>query len=181
MSEDTGDGSELERNDLHHVLSNERRQIALAHLHDVGGRASPAELADRVAVVESGEDPPPEEARQSAYVTLHQTHLPKLDDLGIVEYDQSERAVSLTDRADQVRVFIETVPRYGISWSEFYLAVSVLGILLVLASQLGVPYVSTVAADVWGVAVVLVVGGSAAFQSVQQGSPLVDVVRRSSK
>lgn len=181
MSEDAGGRSELDRLDLHDVLSNQRRQIALAHLHDVGGRASPAELADRVAVVETGEDPPPEEARQSAYVTLHQTHLPKLSDLGIVEYDQSDGVVALTDRAEQVRVFVETVPRYGISWSEFYLGVSALGLLLVLASQVGVPYLSTVPADVWGVAAVLVVGGSAAFQSIRQGSPVVERIRGSSR
>ena len=107
--DDVGAGSEpakegeagLARTDIYDVLSNERRTMVLELLaasdpRDLG------DLAEEIAARETGERPPPRNKRTSVYVTLHQTHLPKLATLSIVEYDDREKVVSLGSRASTV-------------------------------------------------------------------------------
>jgi predicted transcriptional regulator len=96
----------LPRSDIHDVLRNDRRRLVLERLRETG-REAVSDLAEDIGAVESGEDPPPRNVRQSVYVSLHQTHLPKLNDLGIVVYDDDEKEVSLAENADEVLVFME--------------------------------------------------------------------------
>ena len=166
--------------DIHDVLSNERRRMVLSILHEQdGGSTTARDLSERIAEMETGQSPPPRNIRQSAYVSLHQTHLPKLDELGIIDYDESAKTVTLTDRAKQVSVYMETVPRYGISWSEYYIGVSTLGLLLVVATWIGTPILATVGAGSWAALVLLVVAVSATYQTIQQGSSIVHRLRES--
>lgn len=69
------------------------------------------ELATRVASVE--EDVPPDEVtnrqRKRVYVALYQTHLPKLADAGVVDYDREGGTVGLTRSGWQVQRFLRTV------------------------------------------------------------------------
>jgi hypothetical protein len=60
------------------------------------------DLSEAVATLETAEDPPPRNKRQSVYVSLHQTHLPKLHELGIVTYDADSKAVTLSESAHEV-------------------------------------------------------------------------------
>jgi len=166
--------TELEAVEIHDVLSNERRQMVLDRLRESGGTMSARDLSEHIAEHETGESPPPRNIRQSAYVSLHQTHLPKLDELGIVEYDESEKTVTLDEAASrEVGVYMETVPKYGISWSEYYFGVSVLGLLLLAATHIGVPLIASIDAAVWTGAVLLLVAVSAAYQTIQQGSSIL--------
>ena len=168
---------ELEAVEIHEVLSNERRQMILQLLREDGDAMSARELSERIAELETGESPPPRNIRQSAYVSLHQTHLPKLDELGIIDYDQSAKTVHLNKRAEQVSVYMETVPKYGISWSEYYLGVALIGLLLVVASQMGVPVIASVSTVVLSGFVFLLIAASATYQTIQQGSSLLHRIR----
>jgi hypothetical protein len=163
--------------DIHDVLSNERRRMVISILREEKGQTTARELSERIAEMETGQSPPPRNIRQSAYVSLHQTHLPKLDDLGIIHYDESAKTVALTDRAKRVSVYMETVPRYGISWSEYYVAVSVIGLLLMAATWLGVPLIASVSAAGWATLVFLLLGVSATYQTIQQGSSIIHRMR----
>lgn len=165
---------ELEAVDIHDVLSNERRQMVLTLLQeDNDAEMTARELSERIAELETNESPAPRNIRQSAYVSLHQTHLPKLDELGIIEYDQSAKSVRLEKRADQVSVYMETVPKYGISWSEYYLGMSLLGILFVLAATINVPFISSIGGGTWALLLFVIIAGSAIYQTYQQGSSLI--------
>ena len=172
-----GVNTELEPVEIHEVLSNERRQMILTLLREENGALTARELSERIAELETGESPPPRNIRQSAYVSLHQTHLPKLDELGIVSYNESTKAVELNERADQVSVYMETVPKYGISWSEYYMGVSFLGLLLLLATRIGVPVFADLGAFVWAGLVLLLILVSATYQTIQQGSSLLHRLR----
>lgn len=164
----------LAETDIHHVLSNERRRLVLELLRD-GDEAemSARELSERIAAIETNEDPPPRNIRQSVYVSLHQTHLPKMDDFGIVRYDDSSKSVELTDRFGSVGIYLETVPTYGIAWSEYYLLVSVLGALLVGCAELGVPMISAIGSVPYAVGTFLLIALSAGYQTYQQGSSVL--------
>jgi DNA-binding transcriptional ArsR family regulator len=168
---------ELKAVEIHDVLSNERRQLILKFLRDAGGLLSARELSELIAEAETGESPPPRNIRQSAYVSLHQTHLPKLDELGIVDYDQSAKTVQLNDRAKQVSIYMETVPRYGISWSEYYVAMSFIGLLLVVAAQVGVPFIAGIGSLSLATGVLVIILGSAAYQTYAQGSSIFHRLR----
>lgn len=76
--------SALPEVDVYHVLSNARRREALAELWAQPEALSLRELSERIATTESGESPAPRALRESVYNALHQTHLPKMDDLGLV-------------------------------------------------------------------------------------------------
>lgn len=168
---------ELEPVDIHDVLSNERRQMILSLLREEAETMTARELSERIAELETGESPPPRNIRQSAYVSLHQTHLPKLDELGIVDYDQSAKTVHLNERAKQVSVYMETVPKYGISWSEYYVGTAIVGLLLVLGAQIGVPFIADIGTVVWAVLLFILIGVSGVYQTVQQGSSLLHRLR----
>jgi len=129
----------LEEGEIHDVLRNHRRRLAIKTLQDSDGSASVRELSEEVATRETGESPAPRNKRQSVYVSLHQTHLPKLDELGIVEYDSDSNTVRLQERVEEVEVYMEVVPQYGLSWGEFYFGLGLLGLLTTVAAWVGVP------------------------------------------
>lgn len=144
MSTATETGEELDEREIHEMLGNDRRRLALEALREGGGEESVRTLSEQIAAHETGEDPPPKNKRQSVYVSLHQTHLPKLDELDIVEYDPEERDVSLGERVEEVEVYMEVVPEYGLSWGEAYFGLSLLGLLGALAVVMEVPGIAAV-------------------------------------
>jgi hypothetical protein len=171
------DGESLAASEIHDVLRNDRRRLVLERLRADGGTETVADLAERIGAIESGETPPPRNVRQSVYVSLHQTHLPKLDELGIVEYDPDAKTVTLAENADDVAVYMEVVPQYGLSWAEYYLGLGVLGALSSLAASLGVPVLRSLPPGVIGVALSLALIASAIYQLLEQESSLLHRLR----
>lgn len=167
----------LSDEDVHDVLSNRRRRLVLETLRQNGGRTTVRELSERIAEAESGESPPPRNVRQSAYVSLHQTHLPKLNQLDIIEYDEQAKTVQLADNDRVVAVYLETVPKYGLSWSEFYIGVGVLGGLTVLGASIDVPVIGALAPVNWAFGFFAVIVVSGLYQTYQQGSSLISRLR----
>ncbi|MFC6723356.1 hypothetical protein ACFQE1_02880 [Halobium palmae] len=170
-------GEELDQGQIHDVLRNTRRRLVLERLREADGAETVRDLSEHIAAVESGEEPPPRNVRQSVYVSLHQTHLPKLDDLGIVTYDSDAKEVTLDEHADELRVYLEVVPKYGISWGEYYLGISLLGLLVLLADAVGVPVVSGLDPTLAGGAFLLIVALSAAYHVTTQRSSLLHRLR----
>jgi hypothetical protein len=156
----------LSQSEVHDVLRNDRRRRVIERLVEEGTE-SVRDLAEHIASIESGETPPPRNVRQSVYVSLHQTHLPKLDDLEIVVYDDDAKEVWLAERADQVLVYLEDghgTPSHG-PWPAVTLGVALVGLAgatvgvaaSVQAVAVGVPVVALLV--VGGVAAVRLAGG----------------------
>lgn len=161
----------LERADIHDVLSNDRRYQVLDILSDEEPRDLRS-LANEIAAAESGESPAPRKVRQSVYVTLHQNHLPKLDSLDIVQYDDTSKMVALGDRADEIDVYLEVVERGDLSWSENQLGIVLLGLLATLASAVSIPVLAALNPAVWASGTLVVLLFSTVHQIYDQGSPL---------
>ena len=169
---------ELDEADIHDVLRNDRRRLVIERLQSTDdGSESVRELSERIAAAESGESPPPRNIRQSVYVSLHQTHLPKLDDLGIVEYDSDSKRVRLAECAAEVAVYMEVVPQDGISWAEYYLGVGLLGLGLAVAVAAGVPVLSGTVGTVLLALVFVVLVGSSLYHLSKQDETIVDRLR----
>ncbi|MFC7204571.1 ArsR family transcriptional regulator [Haloferax namakaokahaiae] len=160
--------SSLSETHIHEVLSNERRRMAIELLQD-HDQLSLRDLSERIAELETGESPPPRNIRQSAYVSLQQTHIPKLDELDIVSYDDESKLVSLAQAGD-VTVYMEVVPEGELSWSEYYATLAGLGIVLMIAVAANVPLLTNIGAPVLGSVVFSVFGASAIYQRWAQHS-----------
>lgn len=163
----------LDRAEIHSVLSNDRRWRVLELLAEEHSRDLRS-LADEIAALESGTSPAPRELRQSVYVTLHQNHLPRLDSLDIVEYDDTAKTVELDDRARDLNVYLEVVEPHHLSWSEYYLGVVVLGLVATLASATGTPLLAALPPVAHAVTALLALLGSVLVQMRAEGSPWLD-------
>ena len=131
------DSYHIQEEKIHHVLSNARRRRTLQLLKKERGGAELRTLAELIAEAESGESPPPRNIQKSVYSSLHQTHLPKLDEHGIVDYDRDRKTITLTPRARRVDLYMEVLTPYGITWSTYYRTLSVLSLMTIIADQLG--------------------------------------------
>lgn len=78
--------SGLSQDQVFEVLKSPRRRYALYYLRREGGIVELSDLTDQVAVWENDTTPSglTSEQRKRVYISLYQTHLPKLDDAGIV-------------------------------------------------------------------------------------------------
>lgn len=131
------------------ILANERRRRALEQLGTVGGIVTVHELSELVAGNETGQSPPPKRSRESVYTSLVQTHLPKLEALGVIEYDRATQTIELSRHARDVSLYTEIVASAGVTWSELYRTLGVVSLTVLLAVLLGVPFVSAVDPILW--------------------------------
>ena len=135
------DAIQLEQ--IFEVLSNERRRLVLQYLRQHSGDDSVdfRTLVDNVAALEN--DTTSEELdssnRKCVYTALRQTHLPKLDTLGIVDFDRRRGSVELNDKAEDIFQYMNYTPERELFWSRVYLGVAIIGgvTALLLATWIG--------------------------------------------
>ncbi|MBX0324332.1 hypothetical protein EGH21_14980 [Halomicroarcula sp. F13] len=156
----------LSEQDVHEILRNERRRAVIQQLQRTIGEASLRTLAERIAEYETGESPPPRNIRQSVYNSLHQTHLPKLDRQGIIDYDKNRKSVSLRRDAREVNPYMDVFlfDSYRFTWAEYYRSVAVIGFLTLLAVEIGTPIVSAIDSVLWASLFLVAVALSTAYQ-----------------
>lgn len=124
------DEPEVSRDTIFSVLSNRRRRWVLHFLkqHD-GQRVSLRTLVDTVSAWEY--DTTPEDLswrkRKRVYTALRQSHLPKLADVGVIEYDRQRGEVALTEAAEEYHLYLEYVPKHDIPWGQYYLGLTGIG------------------------------------------------------
>ena len=164
----------LEASQIHDILRNDRRRLAIKCLRENSGMLTVRDLSEDVATRETGESPAPRDKRRSVYVSLHQTHLPKLNDLGIVSYDTDSKEVRLRDRAAEITTYMEVVPRYGITWAEYYLILGILGFGTVLSASIGTPLLGAVGAPAVAATYLLILVASAAYHVNSQDRQLFE-------
>lgn len=99
----------LSRDDVFEILGNSRRRRMLRYLDSADAPVSVRELVTDVAAHEEGTTP--DTLSQDHYKRVHvaslQTHLPKLDSVGVIDYDRDERTVALTDAAAELLPHLE--------------------------------------------------------------------------
>lgn len=154
----TGDTG-LTQDVLFDILSSARRRFVL-HILNQEGEMELTGLAEHVAARENDVDVEDltKQERKRVYVSLYQTHVPKLRDAGLVEYDEDIQVVSLRGNANALARYLGTEPD-PFSWQYVYLTLALAGVALVALSAAGVPPVGgvseTVFAFVLAVAVLL--------------------------
>ncbi len=131
----------LSKDVIFELLKNRRRREVLAYLLEAEETVTLGELAEQIAAWENDTDVNAlsSDQRKRVYVALYQTHLPKMDDAGIVEYDQDRGLISLADNADLLMMYLDTDNHKQDRWDRWYAGLSVVGAAVVGAAVLEVP------------------------------------------
>ena len=113
----------LPRTEAFDILGNDRRRYAVGHLLTAGA-TDVGELAERVAAREY--DVPREavdtDQRHRVYATLQQTHLPRLEEAGVVR--DGPDGVVLTERGRELQRYLDRTRDDG--WEPLYVGLAVL-------------------------------------------------------
>ncbi|MFH5802311.1 hypothetical protein [Haladaptatus sp. CMAA 1911] len=162
----------LTKDKIFHILQTQRRRHALRYLkeHD-----TPVEMRDLAEQVAAWENDTTVQAlasneRQRVYIALYQSHLPKLDEEGIIEYNKSRGIVERGQLADEFDPYLrpsnhtatdsdnETVETNGQldedRWFSYYRCATALSAGTFAAAWLNVPFIGTISTTVLGAFVV---------------------------
>ncbi|WP_247004891.1 DUF7344 domain-containing protein [Halosolutus gelatinilyticus] len=136
----------LSKDVIFELLKNRRRREVLKYLLETDETVTLGELAEQIAAWENDTEVNAlsSDQRKRVYVALYQTHLPKMDDAGIVEYDQDRGLISLSDNADLLMMYLNTDNHRQDRWDRWYALLSVVGTAVISAAVLGLPVLSTI-------------------------------------
>lgn len=155
---------ECSQEEIFDVLSSHRRRYAWRCCRNADSALELGDVAEQVAAWENDKpvDAITSSERKRVYTSLQQTHLPKMDEVGIVEFDGG--TVALSEAAEKHDVFLDVVPEDDVSWGEYYLGLSGLsGVILALVWAGAYP--SVLPALGWATLVVVIFGISAAVHT----------------
>lgn len=117
------------------ILKNRRRRRTLKVLTEREELTTLSELAEEIAAWENGIDRQAitSDQRKRVYVGLYQQHLPKMDDAGVIEFDQRSGETRLTDaghqlwqwRIDKLQDRRDNQDSY---WPKLYFSIGVVGL-----------------------------------------------------
>lgn len=160
----------LVRDEIFHLLQSQRRRLVLRYLTEHGA-SEMREVAEQVAAWENDTTVAglTSDARQRVYIALYQSHLPKLDENGVIEYDQNRGTIEPCAPLEQLDPYLSVaaeaadVDNEGAEdtaqswqWNDYYLGLAVLSVLSVLALALYIPgsgpgyWLSAIIAGVFG-------------------------------
>jgi DNA-binding transcriptional ArsR family regulator len=141
--------SHLHTDEVFHLLQNKRRRRVIEYLrtHEDGREAGVdmRDVVEDIAAEEHGTSVAglSSTERQRVYIALYQSHLPKLNDHGIIEYDQDRGWLRLTEQAEQLTPFLDIVNGEAKSSTDGRQlatpAILALGVTLVAGALIGVP------------------------------------------
>ncbi|WP_143052120.1 DUF7344 domain-containing protein [Halobacterium jilantaiense] len=91
------------------VLKNKRRRLVLEYLRDTEETVTIGELAEHIAAIENDTTVKQLNAQQRkrVYIGLYQCHLPKMDDAGVVAFDQNRGRIEPGDNVDGLYDYLD--------------------------------------------------------------------------
>jgi len=133
-------GDSVPPDDAFEILRNPRRRHAIRILSRCDGPIGLTELAREVASIENDKEPDDVSAaeRKRVYISLYQCHVSKMEDAGIITYDDEERIVGLARSGGMLADVLDSysaesgsglplspavaVAAFGLSVASFYVA-----------------------------------------------------------
>lgn len=157
----------LSDGEIFDVLKNERRRYVLQYLRQNGGPVSLGDLASHVASKEYDceEDDVSSDQRKRVYTTLQQSHLPRLDRAGIVEFDD-DGVVSTTPQTKELTVYLEIVSEGEFPWREYYLSFGAISLAIVTVLWVGVYPFTLIPPLVWATLMAVILTLSALYHTI---------------
>jgi len=151
---DTEDCRTVTKTEVFDVLKNERRRAVIRFLDDRGGSATLSEVAERIAADENDTtvERLTSSERKRVRIALYQCHLPRMDKMGVVDFDKDRGTIALRDSAADVLLYLDVPPRgtetTGSS-DRLVVAFAVGVAALVTAGALGVGALSAIPPSGW--------------------------------
>lgn len=151
--QEDGTPATLSDDDCFDLLSNHRRRYALHYLQGGREEASLGELAEQIAAWENETTLSEVSAdeRKRVYTSLQQVHLPRMAEMGAIEFDDRAGEVALGPAAEDLDIYLEVVRGRDVPWSQFYVGLGVVNLALLGAVAAGVPPLTAIPDIGWGV------------------------------
>lgn len=108
-SESAADQPPLSPDEVFHILQTFRRRETIRYMLEVDDAVKMGDVAEHVSAKEHETTVATltSTQRQRVYIPLYQSHLPKLDEAGIIEYNKARGIVRPTDRLELFRPHLE--------------------------------------------------------------------------
>lgn len=167
-------GSELSKGEIFDLLKNRRRRTVIRFLREHDGYAELNDLAEYIAAKENDIDVRQlsSDQRKRVYIGLYQCHLPKMDSLGVVDYDKDRGTIELQASVSQLLEYMdldrdgpEETAESPRAWAVPAVAAAVVAV--VTLGTLGLGPLSAVPAVTWTLVSVV---GILTIVGLQQGN-----------
>lgn len=128
-------GYELPLDQIFEILKNSRRRETLRYLYDNGGETTLSDVAEHIAALENDTTVKAISSaqRKRVYVGLYQCHLPKMDDMDVVDFDQNRGTIELGPNTDQLDPYLDEPNTKD--WHKLYAGVTLAGAGLFAIAQ----------------------------------------------
>jgi len=104
------DGGELTEDRIFTLLAVARRRELLRAVDRAGGELTVGDATNELVTGEHGESAAANQ-RKTVYVSVHQTHIPRLVEAGALVHDAREKTVRLTERGELLLAYLHFDPR----------------------------------------------------------------------
>ncbi|WP_137291569.1 DUF7344 domain-containing protein [Natronorubrum halophilum] len=161
---------ELTQAELFDVFSNARRRRTVQYLKRRGGNCDLAPLVEQVAAWENETEPDDvtRTQRRRVYISLYQTHLPMLQEHGIVDWDPDDHAIELLPGEDVFEPYLDHRLEDQRPWHRLYVTVTGLGMVALALSWLSVGPLTAAAAPAIALVLCLLVLAVSVVQHVSR-------------
>ena len=125
--------TEVSEDELFDVLANQRRRFAVHLLkREEADKLEIGDMAEQIAAWENGIETAEitGNERKRVYTALQQSHLPKMDDAGVVNFNKDRGVVEPTAAIQNVDLYMDVVEGKEIPWSTYYLGLSGVAVAL---------------------------------------------------
>ena len=130
----------LPLNQVFEMVKNERRRLTIDYLRQHPGRISLGELAEEIAAIENDKSIKAisSKERKRVYVGLYQCHLPKMDDLDVVEFNKDRGWIELGPNAERLYPYVDSDDSQpDIGFPRVYLSLCGVAALILTLSAAG--------------------------------------------
>lgn len=162
-------GEESETDIVFDILSSPRRRFAIRLLYEKPDRIRTLQqLSEYVAARENhiqvGEVTQAE--RKRVYVSLYQTHVPKLQEAGIVRYDHDTGHIKLTNRLGRVGTYLD-IPIQTYDIKRVFLVLTTVSTLFLFAVLVDAPLFASIPDPVAALFVLVGISSVAVYLAVR--------------
>lgn len=117
---------------VYDILRNERRRIVISLLQRSESELTIGELAEHIAAIENDKSISSlrSKERKRVYISLYQSHLPKMDQADVITYDSDRGVVEPGPYFREIRDAFETPETNRRQWPVYYLGLAIASALL---------------------------------------------------
>ncbi|MFP9060842.1 DUF308 domain-containing protein [Natrialbaceae archaeon A-chndr2] len=153
----------LSEDELFELLANQRRRHILHALMREDQALEIGTLSQEIAAWEDGNalEEVSSKDRKRVYTALQQSHLPKMDKSGVVDYNSDRGTVEPTEALEDVEIYMDVIRGRELPWSDYYLGLTGVIALVLGGATMGIAPFSMLPMSAWTIFVVVTLAVSA--------------------